>query len=217
MIKKHLLTIFYYYIFGATSALGLLLLYYRILLINSDLHSLYVHNSLTYFISYIVLTSGTAILFGISVSLFLYHYRKYGIANLFHTSGGGAGALIGILASSCPVCGSTILSGLGVIGGLSSLPFQGLEIKTLSFGLILLSVIMAIRNLKNKNCHKDICPKILDDSLKKAERKWVGLVLATLIIFIFAGWQMLRQDPFFAFQGRAPNSRDYSCNSSKKI
>ncbi len=65
----------------------------------------------------------------------MYRLRKFGLALRSFSEGGlstGIESLIGIAASACPICGSTILSAIGIAGGLTAFPFGGLELKAIS-------------------------------------------------------------------------------------
>lgn len=209
-LKRSFFTKLYYILIGIFSFLALLLLYYRILLSRSNFSLLLIHNSNTYIIFYILLTVCTALFFGINVSMLVYQIRKYGLRNIFPHTSGGAGALVGIIASSCPVCGSTILAGIGIIGSLSSLPFRGLEIKAISLILIALSVLISYRWLQKKGCNENVCPPELDDSFKKSDRVWLTSIVLSLVIFLFFGFQMIKSDPYFSGE---INPENYSCQN----
>lgn len=184
----------FYFFIGLAAALSLLVIYYWSLRANSSLGLLYAHNSLTYFILYIALTLGTSLLFGFSTVQFVYQWRHYGLSRIFHHGSGGIGALVGIIASSCPVCGSAALSVTGIVGGLSSLPFQGLEIRALPFFIVGGSVLYSSWWLRRKGCFTNSCPPELDDSLKKTECIAFAPVLFVILFLSFAGWNMFRTD-----------------------
>lgn len=184
----------FYVLIGVAAALGLWTFSYLILRMNSSLGLLSVHNPKPYFELYLILTIATSILFGINTSLFFYQWRKYGVPNVFSQGGSsGVGAILGLLASSCPVCGVTMLSMLGVVGGLSTLPFNGLELKTLSLLLIGGSVIYSYWWLQKNQCSSANCPIEKDDSLKRPTLAFAAIVL-TISLFSYINWNMLKTD-----------------------
>lgn len=92
--------------------------------------------SLAYGISYLVTTILIIFLSGVSVAcaVWLLRHSKLGKGKSITANVGGlAAAAFGM---GCPVCGAFLLSALGVAGGLSILPLQGLELKFLSLGLL---------------------------------------------------------------------------------
>src|SRR3989344_1220484 len=54
--------------------------------------------------------------------------------------------------SQCPACGAFLISLLGVGGGLAAFPFQGLEIKVISLGLLSFAVFSSAQTISNKDC-----------------------------------------------------------------
>ncbi|MGE5042007.1 MAG: hypothetical protein ACM3IJ_03830 [Candidatus Levyibacteriota bacterium] len=195
---------------GITSSVSLIAVYYGILRINSSLGLLYAHNSFTYFILYVVLTIGTSVLFGVSTAQFVFQWRRYGLRRIFHHGSGGIGALVGLIASSCPVCGSAFLSAAGIAGGLSSLPFQGLEVKTLSFLLVAGSVLYSSWWLRRKGCTDTSCPPELDDSIRKPSYIVFMPFLVIILFFSALGWNLYQTDII-----RSPSAlqSSYVCSS----
>lgn len=197
--KKYLNALFYGTI-GLAGALALLLLFYFLLRIDGSASFLTDNTvSATYSFWYIALTLGTAILFGIDLSLLVYRFRKYGMLELKSESGAGIGTILGIFASACPVCGSTLLSLLGVTGGLGSLPFKGLEIKALSFIFMALPIFIILREIKNFDCGKKICPKPRDASYNgNTDSIYLSLAVVAIFFILVTGWQKLKSDPLLA-------------------
>lgn len=193
-MKTSGITKLFYVLVGLAAAIGLLAIYYWLLLQDSSLALLYAHNPLNYFVAYVVLTVLTSLLFGVNVALLVYQWRRYSLRRLFNHSGGGAGALLGMLASSCPVCGSTALSFLGIAGGLSSLPFHGLEIKVVSFFLVGGTVAYSVLWLRRKGCKSEVCPPEMNDSLKQREYLVFAPMVLLLLFVTTMTWQMYRSD-----------------------
>lgn len=156
-IKTKFLTAVFYGSIGFVASIALFLIFYWSLSLNSSIYSL-INNTKSepvYLWVYAILTFGTIILFGVNVSLFAYRWRKFGFALRSLGKGGtapGFGSLVGIAASACPVCGSTLLSAIGIAGGLAAFPLQGLELKALSFGLMALPIWLTLRELKTLSC-----------------------------------------------------------------
>ncbi len=217
MQNKKALNALFYGLIGLASALALLLVFYLILRIDSSASFLIDHSvSNAYSFFYIALALGTSILFGINISLLTYRFRKYDL-NFKNQGGAGVGAILGIFASACPVCGSTLFSLIGVTGGLATLPFKGLELKTLAFVFMMLPIFLTLREIRNFNCGKKVCPKPKDTSYNH-EKDAPYLALATLVIFfsIFFGWQKLKSDPLIAkvapnYYNGTSTAEAYSC------
>lgn len=194
----------FYGMIGVASALALALLLYYVLRIDSTIGML-VQNTADkplYFWLYTFFTIGTIALFGISVPLLVYRIRRFGMpTRLWGQSGTGGGALFGVLASACPMCGSTILSALGIAGGLVALPLDGLELKGLSFALMALPILLTYRDIKHheKGCADGTCPGHRDASYN-AEKDRTFLVALFALVIVLSGfmWSMLASDPVMA-------------------
>lgn len=195
--KQKLFTAIFYVLVGAAASLGIFLVLYWALLLNSSITSIIV-NTYTepfYFWPYMTLTVGTIILFGVNTALLTYRIRKYGLPKITWQAGTGFGSFVGIAASSCPVCGSILLSILGIAGGLAVFPLQGLELKALSFGLMALPVWLTRRELKRFECQDETCPVPKNHLLKKRENILILASFALILVLLFISWNMLRQEP----------------------
>ena len=188
-----------YGLIGVISSLALFLVFYWSLRLNASIDNLIrnFYGIPLYFWPYVLLTIGTLILFGINVSLLLYRWRKYGFPKLKGYAGGGLGAVIGVLASACPVCGSTLLSAIGIAGGLTVFPLQGLEVKALSFILMAVPVFLTGRELKRFASGVETCPIPKDASFKAKDKGLLFLLTGILIVLGYFGWNMLSSDPVF--------------------
>lgn len=219
MNKKYkFLTALFYSLIGVVSFLGLFLLFYWSLRLNASIDNLIrnFYGVPLYFWPYVILTVGTLVLFGINVPLIVYRWRKYGFPKLSKQAGGGLGAIIGVFASACPVCGSTLLSAIGIAGGLTIFPLQGLELKALSFGLMLVPFWLTTNELKLFGRGGKKCPIPKDPSFKTSE--WSLFVLLALLtaIFVSTAWNMLKTDPVVArliSQGEIINLNDNKFNT----
>jgi len=194
------LTSAFYGLIGLAASLTLFLILYWSLTLNSSITNIIINtrDQPVYFWFYSLLTFGTIVLFGINAALFVFRIRKYGFPKITKQGGTGLGALVGIAASSCPVCGSIILSSIGIAGGLAAFPFQGIELKALSFAFMALPVWLTMKDLKNKGCEGNYCPVPADASFKKTDTSWLIILLILITILAFASWNKLVSEPLIA-------------------
>lgn len=191
-----------YGLIGVISSLALFLVFYWSLRLNASIDNLIInfYGIPLYFWPYVLLTIGTLILFGINVPLLLYRIRKYGLPNFKKETGTGLGALIGIFASACPVCGSTLLSAIGIAGGLTVFPLQGLEVKALSFVLMAVPIFLTGRELKRFASGVEACPIPKDASFKAKDKGLLFLLTGLLIVLGYLSFRMLSSDPVFFYE-----------------
>ncbi len=198
--RSNLLTYLFYGIIGAIASLFLFFVFYWGLRQNSNIKSL-IGNTFSqplYFWPYVILTLGTILLFGINAGYFAFYWRKFGRPTLKTQTGSGIGSLIGLLASACPVCGSTLLAALGVTGGLAVFPLAGLELKALSFLLIAGSLFFLVRASKAKVCQNQNCPQIYDHRLEVQRGLPLVVILGSvLVVLLLLNWQALKTDPAY--------------------
>jgi hypothetical protein len=94
-----------------------------------------------------------SLLIGIDVALITFHFREQGISSRTGTSGtvGTVGALLGALGAGCVVCGTSLLTGLlsliGVSGGILILPFEGLEFAIVAVVFVVLSIFWVSKGM----------------------------------------------------------------------
>ena len=208
----------FYGLIGVVSSLAFFLVLYWVLRLDSAITNLITNTYDTplYFWPYVVLTLGTIVLFGVNIALLVYRWRKFGPPKIKTQSGTGLGSLVGIVASACPVCGSTILSVIGIAGGLAAFPFGGLELKALSFGLMALPLWLMKKDLAKLECGDDTCPIPKDHFFKETDRPWLIALLAAVIVLIFVSWNMLKTEPViakFVENNRILNSADNKLNN----
>ncbi len=197
--KKKLLTFLFYGSIGLIASLFLFLIFYWSLSLNSSIYSL-INNTKgepVYLWVYTLLTFGTIFLFGVNAVLFVYRWRKFGPPRLKVQGGNGLGALVGVAASACPVCGSVLLSAIGIAGGLAVFPLQGLELKALSFGLMALPVWLTTRELKTLSCGDKSCPTPRPTSFQAKDKPYLLVSLVLVAVLILIGWNMIKTDPIF--------------------
>ncbi len=204
----------FYLLIGMVAALALALVSYGMLRANSSLGLLYVHTSATYVFWFVALSAMSAILFGINTALFVYEWRRFGLTRFFHYGGGGIGAVVSIFASVCPVCGSAVVSAIGAISGLATLPFQGLEVKIAATLVLVAATIYSVILLRQKNCHGAHCPAPRDDRLKRWEQRiYIPLLVTSMALCIVAGWQWFAGDSIRSPEAMA--QARYSCTAKK--
>ena len=199
---RRFLTKLFYGLIGIVSSLAFFLVLYWVLRLDSSITNIITNTYDTplYFWPYVILTFGALVLFGVNVSLFVYRWRKFGPPKLKTESGTGLGSLFGIVASACPVCGSTLLSAIGIAGGLAAFPLGGLELKALSFGFLALPVWLIRKDLKKleADCASGVCPAPKDHSFKETDRQWLLGIFAAIIVLSLVGWNMLKAEPIIA-------------------
>jgi len=151
-----------------------------------------------YLWTYIILTVVAILLFGLNISLLVYRIKKYGFPNLRSQTSTGLGSLFGVAASACPVCGSLILSAIGITAGLAAFPLQGLELKAASVVFLALPVHLTFRDLKRTNCGDSSCPPPKDISFGSKAIFINIAALLTIIVLGKYGWEMIKTDPLIA-------------------
>lgn len=196
------LTKLFYGLVGIASSLAFFLVLYWVLRIDSAITNVITNTYSTplYFWPYVILTLGAIALFGVNVSLLVYRWRKFGPPKLKTEAGGGAGTLFGVAASACPVCGSTLLSAIGIAGGLAAFPLGGLELKALSFGLLALPLWLTRKDLKKleADCESGVCPLPKDHSFKETDRPWLLALIVAVIVLMLISWNWLKTEPIIA-------------------
>ncbi|KKS38783.1 MAG: hypothetical protein UV01_C0002G0091 [Parcubacteria group bacterium GW2011_GWA2_42_14] len=198
------LTRIFYSLIGVTASLALFFIFYVVLSVDSSITSLVnnTKNEPLYLWLYFVFTAGAIVIFGFNVVLLVHGWRKYGKPNFRwkagEQAGTGLGTLLGVVASACPICGSTILAAIGIAGGLAVFPLAGLELKALSFGLMGFSSWLAISALKKHKCDGEKCPAPHNFSFKDSDRPWLIFLLAAFSFLVFLSWNMVKSDPIIA-------------------
>lgn len=203
------MTKLFYGLIGAASSLAFFLILYWVLRLDSAITNIIINTYSTplYFWPYVILTFGAIILFSINMSLLVYRWRKFGPPKLKTESGTGLGSLFGIAASACPVCGSTLLSAIGIAGGLSAFPLGGLELKALSFGFLALPLFLIRKDLKKleADCKSGVCPAPKDHRFKESDRPWFYALLTLVVALSLISWNWLKTEPIIvrAFAGNS--------------
>jgi len=197
MENKRSLTILFYSAIGLTAGLCFFWLLYTILRIDSSISGLVFaeKGNSAYLWVYSILTIGTIILFAVDIVLFIRFSRRFGSLKMGTKNTTALGSIFAVLASACPVCGSTLLSLLGATSGLALLPFQGLEIKVISLILMALPIVL-IKRQEKKAC-ATYCPKPRDDSFSASDH---GMLIVIVAVLVFVGtviFSDIRHEPIF--------------------
>lgn len=197
-----LITKFFYGLIGLAASLAFFLALYGSLRLNSSIDSLILntYDQPFYFWPYVILTLAAIILFGVNASLLAYRWRKFGHPRIKGQAGSGLGSAVGVAASACPVCGSTILTAIGIAGGLTAFPFGGLELKVLSLALLVLPIGLIRKDLRKleSDCAQGVCPMPQDHSFKEKDRPGLFSLLVLTAILVYLAWIMLKTDPAIA-------------------
>ena len=126
---------------------------YALTLATTTDHSLEIFvmmNGFSYTLATLLMFVAISLLFGLYVSLAVYTFR-INKASVRKNSAGFFGFIAGIFGAGCPMCGSAVFGLFGAPLALFFLPFKGLELRALSIVLLVVSVFLISRNLKNCN------------------------------------------------------------------
>lgn len=103
--------------------------------------------SYLYGITYVVTTIIIIILSGVSLSVTVWLYKHSRLGSTKVTAGNIGGLIAGIFSMTCPICGSFLLSFIGLSLGLTVFPLQGLELKFLSIALLAFPIIYGAKKV----------------------------------------------------------------------
>lgn len=153
--------------------------------------------STLYGVTFIVTTILIIVLSGISVATALWLYQHSRLSQTKNISANLGGLVAAAFGTGCPVCGAFLLSAIGVVGGLSIFPLQGLELKFLSLGLLVGSLAYGISKVKAaihcKDCN-DISHNVKTFvANQKARQRLVILPLQNILVFSLAGLFLVNQ------------------------
>ncbi len=82
----------------------------------------------------------TSLLAGINIALLAFRIKSLKSLNYKETGSSAGGTITSIMASGCSSCGISVLSMIGLAGGLTFLPFGGLEFGLIGIILLLFSI-----------------------------------------------------------------------------
>lgn len=180
-------------------ALNLLALYYFLLYKTTTLEVFFASNSAFYNWFSIVSTLLISLFFGIAMSFLIWQWRarKENIAG--HTGNTFIASFFGAVSTGCPVCGTFLVSILGIGGGLMAFPFQGLEIKVISLGLLSFAIFSSAKSISNRD--RPVCEPVKKETFLRIEKRdfvltinkgtikpllpaFVGLSLLFLVLYL---------------------------------
>ena len=220
-VLKKIFSDFYYLMTAIAGAAVLGAAYLWLLQKNStavDFYLMYGETPL-YFWPYALLTFLSAVLFGVSAAVSLYAWEKSDLRRRLSSGGLGAlGAFSGALASACPTCGAFLLSFFGAAGGLSFLPFKGLEVKFLSVLLLLFSLWLTLKYFKKAEaCGDCAAPAVSDfsDSSDSKKVKSFAVPLAVFLAVLILGSGLLETEAA-AWRGKYGGGTEAKVESAKK-
>ncbi len=212
-ILRKIFADFYYLSAAVAGAAVLGVAYLWLLQKNSTAVDFYLMYGETpfYFWPYALLTLLSAALFGIGAAVSLYAWQNSAWRRNPASGGFGAlGAFSGALASACPTCGAFLLSFFGAAGGLSLLPFKGLEVKLLSVLLLSFSLWLTLKYLKkSETCGVCAAPAAAE------EVKSLAAPLAVFLAALIFGSGLLETEAA-AWRGKYGGGAEAKVESAKK-
>lgn len=151
-------------------------------------------NSVLYAFLYWTTTIATIIFFGISAATLAWLWRHSKLQRLIAGGSNALGVFAGALGSSCPVCGAFLLNAVGVTSGVATMPFQGLEFKFASLGLMVGSTVFASRKVKEATeCEECNDISLHGTSETKSNKRIVVFPLEKVFVSILVGLFIVNQ------------------------
>ena len=105
-----------------------------------------------YMATSITLTAIVAVLAGINIALVAYNIKTQRNKNMKNGTSAILGGALTAFTPGCPACTTSLSAVLGIVGGLTIFPLQGLELKIVSIGALTFSIWWAMRNINNATC-----------------------------------------------------------------
>ncbi len=191
----------FYGLIGVVSSLVFAFGLYWSLLLDSNIASFLTNTASepAYQWFYGILTFAAIVLFGANVSFLVYRWRKFGPPKLRGQGSAGLGSLFGVFASACPVCGSTLLSAIGLAGGIAAFPLAGIELKAASVVFLALPIWLNFADIKKlSSCEGGVCPAAKDASFQDRDTPWLYMLTGLVLLLSFTGWDLIKADPISA-------------------
>ena len=140
-------------IIGIISGISLGILYYFLTLEMALTHMATEMELLPmYMTASITLTVIVAVLAGINIALVAYNIKTQRNKNIKNGTSAILGGALTAFTPGCPACTTSLSAVLGIVGGLTIFPLQGLELKIVSIGALTFSIWWAMRNINNATC-----------------------------------------------------------------
>src|SRR3989344_1662338 len=102
----------------------------------------------------IISTVLISFLFGLVLTFLIWLGKNKVSQSPANLGNGLISGFLGAISTGCPVCGAFLISLLGVGGGLAAFPFQGLEIKVISLGLLGFAAFSSAKSIGSQACDK---------------------------------------------------------------
>ena len=153
---SNVLTIKKYARIGIISGIGLGIIYYFLTMSMLPTHfDVAVELAPHYILTSIGLTIVISTLAGINFAMMAYKMSQMKKMNSVKTNSSAIfGGVFAAFTPGCPACTAPLAVILGAVGGLSLFPMQGLELKFISVGVLILSIYWITRGLQSKSCCK---------------------------------------------------------------
>lgn len=144
------------------------------------------NTTLLYSIAYFATTILVIALSGISVSAVIWLFKHSVLSQTKNITANLGGLVTSAFSMGCPVCGAFLLSALGVAGGLSVFPLQGLELKFLSLALLAGSLFYSLSKVKAA-LHCKECNDITHKVVKQKGPHTIIVPVKNILVFLLAG------------------------------
>ena len=101
------------------------------------------------------INSNNTALGGINFAMMAFKIKRMKMMNSVKSNSSEMfGGVFAAFTLGCPACTAPLAVILGAVGGLSLFPMQGLELKFISVGVLILSIFWIARGLQSKSCCK---------------------------------------------------------------
>ncbi len=98
------------------------------------------------------LTAAIAVLGGINIAMVAFKIAGKRKAGAGSNATGILGGALSAFTPGCPACTAPLAVVLGAVGGISILPMQGLDLKLVSVGAMVLAIYWVARGLQRPSC-----------------------------------------------------------------
>ena len=138
------------------SGLGLGIIYYFLTMSLLPIHFDVVKDLYpNYIVTSIGLTVIISALGGINFAMMAFKIKRMKMMDSVKSNSSAMfGGVFAAFTPGCPACTAPLAIILGAVGGLSLFPMQGLELKFISVGVLILSIFWIARGLQSKSCCK---------------------------------------------------------------
>lgn len=173
-------------VLALSAALNMLAVYYLMFLQVTTLRTFFDSNVALYNWLSVVLTVLISLAFGIILSFLIWQMKKKKALGSSQVGNSFIGSFLGALSVGCPTCGAYLASVLGISGGLFAFPFQGLEVKIVSLGLMGFTIAALSKSIDNQE--RGICEITAGKGFWRFLRpnipSFVGFLLLILVAYL---------------------------------